>query len=113
MINQKDRNHLQDILYSIELIYKYSKDVTKQDFFDSQEKQDLIVHRLEIIGEAAKRMSDEVTEKQKNIPWREIKGMRDVLIHQYDNILLEIVWETIKEKIPQLEIEIRNLLDNK
>jgi uncharacterized protein with HEPN domain len=111
MISKKDRDYLNNILYSIEMIYKYSDGISKQDFYESQEKQDLIVHRLEIIGEAAKRLSDEVINNYPRVPWREIKGMRDVLIHQYDSILLEIVWETFKNKIPELEIEIKNILD--
>jgi len=111
MISKKDRDYLNDILYSIEMIYEYSDGISKQDFYKSQEKQDLIVHRLEIIGEAAKRLSDEVINNYPRVPWREIKGMRDVLIHQYDSILLEIVWETFKNKIPELEIEIKNILD--
>lgn len=111
MISKKDRDYLNDILYSIEMIYEYSDGISKQDFYESQEKQDLIVHRLEIIGEAAKRLSDEVINNHPRVPWREIKGMRDVLIHQYDSILLEIVWETFKKKIPELEIEIKNILD--
>jgi len=113
MISKKDRSCLNDILESIELIYKYSEGVTKQNFYESQAKQDLIVHRLEIIGEAAKRISNKTITNYDSIPWREIKGMRDVLIHQYDNILLELVWETVKRKIPKLEFEIKNLLDEK
>ena len=105
MISKKDRDYLNDILYSIEMIYEYSDGISKQDFYESQEKQDLIVHRLEIIGEAAKRLSDEVINNYPRVPWREIKGMRDVLIHQYDSILLEIVWETFKRKYQNLKLK--------
>ncbi len=92
------------------MLYRYTKELSEQEFYESQEKQDLAVHRLEIIGEASKRLSDNTININNNIPWKEMKGMRDILIHQYDNILLEIVWNTIKEEIPVIELEIKKVL---
>jgi len=106
----KDKYTLNDILYSIELIYQYLNGISEQDFYNSQEKQDLVVHRLELIGEAAKRLSDEVIRNSRYIPWKEIKGMRDILIHQYDNILLEVVWTTVQKRIPVIEQQIKEMV---
>ncbi len=110
MLSLKDKNTLNDILYSIELIYQYLNGVSEQDFYNSQEKQDLVVHRLELIGEAAKRLSDDVMSNSRYIPWKEIKGMRDILIHQYDNILLEVVWTTVQKRIPVIEQQIKEMV---
>lgn len=113
-MNQKERDlkSLEDILFSIELIFKYINNVTKQDFYESQEKQDLVSYRLQVIGEAAKRISNDLTEKYPNLPWREMKGMRDILIHQYDKIIIEILWETVKDRLPEVESEIRRIYND-
>lgn len=107
MISNKDLDALEDIIYCINLIYKYSEELSKEDFYNSQEKQDLLVHRLEILGEASKRLSKDITDVFTDIPWKQIKGMRDVLVHQYDDIMLEIVWETVQNRIPEIEHNIR------
>ena len=106
MISDRDLSALEDILYSIKLLEKYSHDLSEDEFYQSQEKQDLIVHRLEIIGEASKRLSEKTINKYPEIPWKEMKGMRDVLIHQYDNIMLRTVWNVLNERIPEIKEKI-------
>ncbi|SDM50228.1 HepT-like ribonuclease domain-containing protein [Halarsenatibacter silvermanii] len=106
MIGDRDADALEDILYSIDLLKKYSAGLSEEKFYKNQEKQDLIVHRLEIIGEASSRISDEIKDKYDDIPWEDMINMRNILIHQYDNIFLDIVWKTLKEKIPEVEEEI-------
>ena len=83
-----DRNKkaLNDIIYCIDLINQYTAGISKYDFLNSQEKQDLVVHRLEILGEATKRLTQDFINKYSNINWSEMAKMRDVLIHQYDGI---------------------------
>ncbi|MFW6270610.1 MAG: DUF86 domain-containing protein, partial [Bacillota bacterium] len=91
------------------LIHRYSEGLSKEDFYKNQEKQDVLIHRLEIMGEASKRLSDDIIDAFPEIPWKQIKGMRDVLIHQYDDIMLEIVWETVQKRIPEIEHNLRKI----
>jgi len=66
--------------------------------------QDAVVRQLEIIGEATKRVSDEFRSKYPDIPWSDMAGMRDVLIHDYIDVDLDIVWKTASESIPELKV---------
>jgi uncharacterized protein with HEPN domain len=73
---------LTHILESINLIEIYLRGVTEEYFYESIEKQDLVVRRLEIIGEAAKNLPDEFRKKHSDIPWKRMAGIRDIIIHQ-------------------------------
>jgi|AntRauTorckE6833_2_1112554.scaffolds.fasta_scaffold17317_2 uncharacterized protein with HEPN domain len=103
--------YLNHIIESIELINQYSSNMSKHDFYIEQEKQDAIIRRLEIIGEASKKLPENFRNKYSDVPWREMAGMRDILAHQYFGIDLEIAWETIKNKIPEIEPKIRKIYD--
>ena len=95
--------YIDDIRDSIEAIKNYTAGLTKEDFFNSTEKQDAVYRRFEVIGEAANRVPDEFRNQYPQIPWNKIIGMRNVLIHEYDSIDLDRVWETIQKDIPELE----------
>jgi len=77
--------------------------INEAEFYKNKEKKYAVVRALEIIGEAAKNLSKELRAKHKEIPWKEIIGMRDKLIHWYFGIKWELVWETVKNKIPELK----------
>lgn len=102
---------LEDILESIERIEQYTKNRTKNEFLDDYEKQDAIMKRLEVIGEAVKNIPIGVKKKYPEIPWKDMAGMRDVLIHEYFGILMERVWDTAKNDIPKLKKQILGLLE--
>ena len=102
---------LEDILESIERIEKYTKGKTLKEFLDDYEKQDAIIKRLEIIGEAVKNIPAEVKKKHSKIPWKDITGMRDVLIHEYFGVIMERVWDTAKNDIPKFKKQITELLE--
>lgn len=94
---------LEHILESIRLIEVYTDQVSKQDFFDSPQIQDAVIRRLEIIGEAVKNLPMELREKHLGVPWPQIAGMRDVLIHEYFGINLEMIWIAVKRDLPELK----------
>jgi len=75
--------------------------------------QDAVMNNLRTIGEAVRAIPEEVKQKHSNIPWREITAFRNFLIHEYFRISLEIIWETIKNDLPELEKEILQILREK
>lgn len=104
---------IQDMLESIKLIEDYAKGVTKEEFLDKDDNlqmKDAIIRRLEIIGEAVKNIPDDFKEKHSDIPWKQISGMRDILIHEYFGVNLERVWKTAKEDLPKLKEAISKIL---
>ena len=108
---KKDEVYLKHILDEITKIEEFTKDVTKKEFFGNVEKQYAVVRALEVIGEAAKNLSRELKRKHPKVPWRNIAGMRDKLIHQYFGVDLELVWETIEKDIPILKKRILEILE--
>lgn len=105
-----DKVLLEDILGSIELIEEYIKDVSREEFMSSIMYLDLMVRRLEVIGEAANNISEELKEKYSDIPWHEISGMRNKLIHEYFGVDKDLVWETVKKDIPIFKKNVQELL---
>ena len=100
---KKDKAYLIDMLDAISDIEVFIANVNEAEFYKNKEKKYAVVRALEIIGEAAKNLSKELRAKHKEIPWKEIVGMRDKLIHWYFGIKWELVWETVKNKIPELK----------
>ena len=92
MSKRKPDVYLQDILESIEHIQKFLDGVSEDEFYENVEKQDAVLRRLEIIGEAVKHLPEEIREDHPDIPWRQIAGMRDIIIHEYFGVTLEMVW---------------------
>ena len=103
---------LEDILESIERIEGYTKGKTLENFLEDYEKQDAIIKRLEIIGEAVKNIPISIKRKYPEIPWKDIAGMRDVLIHEYFGVKMERVWDTAKKDIPKLKRQIAEILSS-
>lgn len=98
---------LEHILESIDLIEEYLKDKSKAEFLKLTQLQDSVIRRIEIIGEAVKNMPDDFKETYRKIPWKQIVGMRDILIHQYFGIDLNLTWEVIEKDLPRLKNQIR------
>lgn len=107
---KENKVYLQDILDTIVDIKKFIQDINEEDFYKNREKQYAIIRALEIIEEATKKLSKELKKEYYEIPWRDIAGMRDKLIHDYFGINLELVWETVNNQIPELEKTIIKIL---
>ncbi|HBC72766.1 hypothetical protein A2379_04635 [Candidatus Amesbacteria bacterium RIFOXYB1_FULL_47_13] len=83
------------ILQSIESVEKYSKGLEKERFMIDEEKQDAIIRKLEVIGEAVANLEDKFKQDYPNIPWQDIADMRNRLIHEYFAVDLGLVWEVL------------------
>lgn len=99
------------IVESIEEIEKYKSHVTKETFVKMTMVQDAIIRRIEIIGEAVKKLPADFKKKYPSIQWAEIAGMRDVLIHDYFGVNMNVVWKTIQKDIPKLKLQIQDLIE--
>jgi uncharacterized protein with HEPN domain len=104
-----DRERLFDILEAIDRIERYAQ--RGRETFDSEELiQTWIVHHLQIIGEATREISDDFKTKNSHIPWKNIIGMRHVLVHDYLIVDLDVVWSAATIHVPALKIEIERML---
>ena len=104
------RVYLDDIIESCSLIAKYISGKNKAQFDKNSEMQDAVIHRLEVIGEAIKRLPMEFREQHSEIEWKNATGMRDILIHHYDEVETKQVWLTVTEILPPFKIQIEKLL---
>ena len=107
----RDRTYLLDILEAAKLAISYVESKTEEDFFADVQCQDSVIRRLEIIGEAARRISEENRKAHPKLPWREMIGMRNILIHEYDDVDLPIVWKTVESELPSIVAKVEKLLD--
>ena len=94
---------LAHILDSIHLIEEYSKNLTQAKFHKNRPLQDAIIRRLEIIGEAVKNLPNPFKTKYPDIPWKQIAGMRDILIHEYFDVDLALTWKVVKQELPLIK----------
>ena len=104
---ERDIQFLLDMLQSAELIIQYTSGYSKDDFIANIQLQDSVIRRLLIIAEAARRISENTRQNLSNISWGEINGMRNRLVHEYDDINLNIVWDVIQYEIPSLIRELK------
>ena len=96
---QRDWAYIQDIIDSAKLALSYVKGVDEASFSCNLQLQDAVLRRLEIIGEAARRISAETKVEHPKVPWRQMIGMRNQVIHMYDGVDLHIVWHTIQNDV--------------
>lgn len=104
-----DKSRLCDINEAIEKIEKYVS-IGYQAFAEDERTQVWIIHHLQVIGEASNHLSDELTEQNPDIPWADIVGLRNILVHQYFGIDLRQVWETAELDMPILKAKVRKIL---
>lgn len=105
---------LEHIAESIEDIENYTKGQTKESFSKAKMMQDAVIRKFEIIGEAVKNLPDHFKKKHTKIAWKDIAGMRDILIHEYFGVNINVVWETITKDVPKLKdqiIKLRETID--
>ena len=103
--------YLEDILDSISKIREFTGNMDFSAFSKDEKTSFAVIRALEIIGEASKNIPEEVRSSHPDIPWREMAGIRNKLIHDYFGVNLAVVWKTVKEDLPTLEPKIRSLLE--
>ena len=107
---QRDLQFLLDMLQSAELIVTYTAQCSKAEFVSNVQLQDSVIRRLLVIAEAARRVSETTRQTLPNISWQEINGMRNRLVHEYDDVNLNIVWDVVQSEIPTLAEELKSQL---
>jgi len=108
---RSDRERLLDILEAIDRIEDRAS-ASVDDFADDDMQQIWVIHHLQIIGEAASKLSDALRGQHSEIPWSEIIGMRHVLVHGYFQVDLDVVWAVIEKDLPPLRRSIKAILDS-
>jgi uncharacterized protein with HEPN domain len=106
---RNERERLLDILEAIERIEKYA-DEGKEVFEEDELIQTWIVHHITIVGEACRTLSDDFQARHANIPWADIVGMRNILVHHYFGIDTDAVWSVVEKDLPELKLNIQAIL---
>ena len=106
---RRERERLLDILEAIERIEKYAEE-GKAAFESDELIQTRVVHHITIIGEACRSLSDDFQASHANVPWADIVGMRNILVHHYFGIDTEAVWAVVEHDIPELKLNIQTIL---
>ena len=104
------RVYLEDILQCIEKVRDYTEGLTREGLLSDSKTLDAVVRNLEVIGEAVKSLPEGVRAEHPEAEWKKIAGLRDILIHQYFGIDVEIIWDVIQNKLPTLERLVREML---
>jgi len=102
-MKRKIGDYVEDIISAMDKSIDFVKNISYEEFTRDDKTVFAVVRALEIIGEAAKKIPDDIRKNYPEIPWKDITGMRDKVIHEYFGVKLSIVWRTIKEEIPPLK----------
>jgi len=106
------RLYLKDIVEAMEDIENFVEGIELDEFKQDDKTSSAVIRKFEVIGEATKRIPEDIRHKYSQIPWKEMAGMRDKLIHFYFGIDYKLVWQTIKHRIPQIKPVIRQIMED-
>lgn len=104
-----DRLYLGHIREAIQDIQRYAT-IGRESFMTDRMRQDAIIRKLEVIGEAVKHLSDGTKQRRPEISWRRVAGMRDRLTHDYFGVDLSLVWVVVEQELPNLQSAVEELL---
>ena len=102
---------LEHIIDCIDKIELKMKDVSMEAFFEDYGIQDIVIRRISIIGEASANLPTDFKKKYSQINWKDIKAMRNILVHEYFGVRVKRVWETVQNDIPELKIKVLKILE--
>lgn len=103
--------YLRDILHAVERVLGYTRGLRREDLERDPQALDAVLFNLMVVGEAVKRIPDEVREQHPEVAWRQIGRFRDVVVHHYFSLDLDIVWDIIETKLEPLAEQVRRLLE--
>lgn len=103
-------DYLRDMLENAQLAIRFIQGMDYETFSRDNKTVYAVIRAVEVIGEAAANVPDEIRSKYPSLPWRDIRGMRNKLVHQYFGINMEVVWQTIQEDLPMITGELENIL---
>ena len=112
MSERADVEFLADTKEAVLRINAYTQDLSYEQFLEDKKTQDAVVRNLEIIGEAAKNISEELKKKYPQIRWKDLAGVRDKLIHHYFGVNFDIVWNIVKQELPEVLSQLEEILRN-
>lgn len=104
------RDYLEDVLTAVDETAEFTRGISFEEFTDDPKTINAVLRSLEVLGEAAKGIPDDVRAKAPGVPWKYMAGMRDKLIHEYFGVDLSIVWTVIKSELPPVRSEIQALM---
>ena len=107
---QRDYTAVKDMLEALREAREHVVGLTKQSAFESKHPRDAALYRIFVLGEAATRVSDDLRDAHIDVPWSDIIGMRNVLIHGYEKVNWDVVWKTIEEDFNTLEPVLERVL---
>lgn len=103
-------DYLRDIIDAVDKIEKFTEGIDSEGFYDDDKTAYAVIRALEIIGEATKKVPQNIKQRYPKVPWREMAGIRDKLIHDYFGVNLEVIWRTVQEDLPTLKPRILQIL---
>lgn len=109
---RRDELFLKDIVKAMDKIFDYTEGITKEEFKENELIIDAVLRNIEIIGEAANKISDEAHEKYDDVPWRRMVGLRNIVIHEYFGVDLNIVWQVVTINLPETKPKVKKILRN-
>ena len=107
MVEREYRDFIIDMIEAADMVASFIQVMNKEQFLADKKTQFAVVRALEIIGEAAKKVPDSIRSRYPDLPWREISGMRDKLIHDYFGVNNEVVWKTAVEDVPGIAANLK------
>lgn len=110
-MKRTNKHYFEDILEYAKTSLEFIKDLTYEDFIKDKKAVFATIRALEVIGESSNRISNEIKEKYPNLPWIEMRGLRNRIVHNYDDIDYTIVWNVLKNEIPKLIEQINLIID--
>ena len=104
--------YLVDIIEAMDKIARYTANLSLKEFSNNELVVDAVVRNFEIIGEAAKNIPEDIRKKYPQVPWKEMVGMRNIVIHEYFEVDFDTLWKTASESIPRIKPFIETILKN-